>query len=128
MVVHHWESLVAERVGGGSSDDDGDMVQTTGRTIQERDYVQRQAEECRARLTVKAAFFYADDRMLVSTDPGWIQSTFDILTGLFDQVGLRKNVRKTVGMVCKPCWSARLRADESYTRRMMGEGRSFKER
>ena len=40
--------------------------------------------------------------MVSSTDPGWLQSEFVMLTGLFDLVGLRKNIRKTMGMVCKP--------------------------
>ena len=53
---------------------------------------------------------------------------FDTLTGIFDRVGLQKNVRKTVGMVCRPCWAAGVRADEAYTRGMIEEGRSFKER
>ena len=53
---------------------------------------------------------------------------FDMLTGIFDRVGLRTNVRKTVGMVWRPCRAAGVRADEAYTRRMTGEGRSFKER
>ena len=46
--------------------------------------------------------------------------------GLFDRVGLRKNVRKTVGMVCQPCRAAGVR-DKAYTRRMTREGRIFKE-
>ena len=51
---------------------------------------------------MKQAFFYADDSVVESTDLGWLQSEFVMLTGLFDQVGLRKNIRKTMGMVCKP--------------------------
>ena len=70
-------------------------------------------EEGNARLKVKVAFFYADDRIVTSTDPGWIQLNFDSLTGLFDQVGLYTNIRKTVGMVCRPCQAAGLRADKA---------------
>ena len=51
---------------------------------------------------VNAAFFSADDGLVASTDPGWIHSVFDTLTGIFDRVGLWKNVRNTVGVVCKP--------------------------
>ena len=47
---------------------------------------------------------------------------FDVLTGLFDRVGLWTNVRKTVGMMCRPCQEAGVRAEKAYTRRMMGEG------
>ena len=53
---------------------------------------------------------------------------FDMLTGLFDRVGLRTKVRKTVGMVCRPFRAARVRADEAYNQRMTGEGMIFKER
>ena len=76
---------------------------------------------------MKAAFFYAVDGVVAYTDPGCLQSVFDLLTGLFDQVGMRTNARNTVGMVCRPCWEAGVRSDKSYTRRMTGEGRSFKE-
>ena len=58
----------------------------------------------------------------------WIQLAFDTLTGLFDQVGLQTNIRKIVGMVCRPCWAADVRSDEAYTRQMIGKGLSFKER
>ena len=61
---------------------------------------------------VKVELFYADEGLVASTDPGWLQSEFDTLTGLFDQVGLRTNVRKTMGMVCRTCWAAGVRADE----------------
>ena len=56
-------------------------------------------EEGNARLKVKAGFFYADNGLVASTDPGWLQSDFDTLTGIFGRVGLRKNMRKTVGML-----------------------------
>ena len=78
-------------------------------------------------MTAKEAFCYDDDGMVAYTDPGWIHSEFDTLTGLPDRVVLRTNVRKTVGMVCRPCRVTRVRADEAYTRSMTGEGRRFKE-
>ena len=79
------------------------------------------------RLKAKAAFFYADDRMVVSTETGWIQTKFDTLTGLFNRVGLKKNVTKTVGMVCHPCQAAGVQADKAYTRWMIGVRKSYKE-
>ena len=69
---------------------------------------------------VEATFFYAVDGMVASTYPGWLQSSFDMLTGIFDLVGLRTNIRKTVGMVCKPCRASRVRVDEDCTWRMTG--------
>ena len=55
-----------------------------------------------SRLNVQADFFYADDRMVASTYPGWLHTAFNTLAGIFDRVGLLTNVRKTVGMVCQP--------------------------
>ena len=63
--------------------------------------------EGHAHLTVKLELFYADDRMVVSTDPVWLQSEFDTLTGIFEQVGLRKNIRKIVVMLCRSCQKPR---------------------
>ena len=57
--------------------------------------------------------FYADDEMVASTKPGWLQTTFNTLTGIFDRVGLRKNAQKTVGMVCQTCRAVGVRADEA---------------
>ena len=120
-MVCHWESLVAEQVEGGSSNDD-DVEQPTGKEIRERDDGVRRAEEGHARLKAKAEFFYTDNRMVASTSLGWLQTAFDTMTGIFRQMGLRTNVRKTVGMVCQPCRADGVRADEAYTRRMEGEG------
>ena len=85
-------------------------------------------EEGNQRLTVKAEFFYADNGMVESTDPGWLQSAFYMLTGIFDRVGLQKNVQETLGMACRPCRAVRVRSYDAYTWRITGEGRSFKER
>ena len=41
--------------------------------------------------------------MVVSSDPAWLQGAFTVLVGLFDRVGLRKNVWQIVSMVCHPC-------------------------
>ena len=47
----------------------------------------------------QSALFYADDGMVVSSDPAWLQGAFTALVGLFDRVGLLTNYRKTVSMV-----------------------------
>ena len=49
----------------------------------------------------QAALFYADDGMIASTDPLWLQWAFTILVELFDRVGLKTNQRKTVSMACR---------------------------
>ena len=89
-------------------------------TFQEIDDGRWRVVEVHAHLKVKATFFYADDRMVASKDPVWLQSAFVMLRGLFDRVGLRTNVLKTVGMVCRPCRAAGVRANEAYTQSMKG--------
>ena len=42
----------------------------------------------------QAALFYADDGMLVSSNPQWLQWAFTQLVGLFDRVGLKTNCGK----------------------------------
>ena len=76
----------------------------------------------------EGGFFCEDKVMVASTNPRWIQSMFDTLTGIFDRVGLRANFRKTVGIICNLCRSAGVRADKAYIRQMTGEGRNLKDR
>ena len=74
------------------------------------------------------AIFYADDGMVVSSDPTWLQGAFTALLAIFDRVGLMTNVSKTVSMVCQPCQAgAANRTVEAYGRRITGEGRSYME-
>ena len=74
------------------------------------------------------ALFYADDGMVASSDPQWIQGAFSTLVGLFGRVGLRNNFGKTVGMVCPPCQVAGTQLEAAYGRRMTVEGPSYRER
>ena len=76
----------------------------------------------------QAELFYADDGMVASSDPAWIQGAFNALVGLFDRVVLQKNVRKTVRMVCHPFQAAGNITKAAYRRRLMGEGNSYRER
>ena len=77
---------------------------------------------------VKAELFYADNGVVASTDPGWLQSEFDLMMGLFDRVGLQTNIRKTVWMVLWNFREAGVWSGKAYTRSMTGEGGSFKVR
>ena len=61
-----------------------------------------------------------DDGLVASTNPGWMQYVFDTLIGIFDRVGLWTNIRKEVGMLCKPYWAYMVHSDEAYTRKIMG--------
>ena len=63
--------------------------------------------------------------MVAFTDMVWLQNAFDLLTGIFYQVVLQKNVQKTAGMVCQPCRAVGVRSDEAYKCRMTGEERSY---
>ena len=72
--------------------------------------------------------FYADDGMVASSDPVWLQGAFNALVGLFDRVGLQTNVRKIVDMVCHPCQAAGNITMAAYGRRNTGEGLSYRER
>ena len=77
----------------------------------------------------QAALFYADDGMVASSDLAWLQGAFNALVGLFDRVGLRKNVRNTVSMVCHPCQATAGNITKApYGRRLTGEKKSYKER
>ena len=51
---------------------------------------------------------------------------FDTLTGIFYWVGLKMNIRKTVGMFCHPCQAARIRVDKAYTRWTTGAEITYK--
>ena len=77
---------------------------------------------------MEASFLYIDDSMVAFTDLGWLHTAFDILKGLFDQVGVKTNVRKTVGMVCHPYQADGVWAYKAYTWRITVVGRNYKER
>ena len=77
----------------------------------------------------QSAFFYADDGMVVSSDPAWLQGTFSALIAIFNRVGLRTNVGKTVSMACHPCRAgARNRTEAGYSLRLTGVGKTYTER
>ena len=76
----------------------------------------------------QATLFYADNGMVASPYPHWIQGAFSTLVGLFDRVGLQTNVGKTVGMVRCPCWEAGTQLEAAYRQRMTGEGPTYQER
>ena len=76
----------------------------------------------------QAALFYADDGMIASSNPQWLQWAFTQIVGLFDRVGLNTNINKTVSMTCRPCTAAENQSEEAYGRIMTGEGLTFRER
>ena len=70
----------------------------------------------------QATLFYADNGMVASSDPLWLQGEFNTLVGLVDRVGLRENFRKTVIMVCHPCQAAGNLSTAAYGRSVTGGG------
>ena len=76
----------------------------------------------------RAAFFYTDEVLVISTDPVCIQVLFDTLNGLFDRVGLRTNVGTMVGIICCPCRTVGTQLEALYERQMMGEGLTYRAR
>ena len=101
-VVRHWDLFVEERSGGQDR---------SGREGLHHGH-----------------FFYADDGLVSSIDLEWLQGELDTLTGLFDRLGLQKNVGNTVGMVCHPCQAAGTNLEAAHKWRIMGEGLIYRER
>ncbi len=46
--------------------------------------------------------YFVDDRLVSARCPVWLQSSFDILTRLFERIGLLANANKTKVMICMP--------------------------
>ena len=67
-------------------------------------------------------FLYADDGMVVSSNPRWLQWAFNALVILFERVGLRTNVENTISMVCRPCQAAGTKSEVAYGQKMTGGG------
>ena len=76
----------------------------------------------------QTALFYADDGMIASSDPRWLQWAFTQLVRLFDRVGLKTNCKKTVSMTCRPCSTPGNRSEEKYGHTMTGDGTTPRER
>ena len=49
-----------------------------------------------------AAFCYAYNGLITSTNPRWLQRVFNTLTVLLNRMGLHNNVIKTVGVIFLP--------------------------
>ena len=64
------------------------------------------------------ACFHANDGLLVARDPKHLQMAFDLLTSLFDRVGLETNTLKTEAMVFLPGRIKTCLTEEAYRSRM----------
>ena len=74
------------------------------------------------------ALLYAEDGMVASPDPPWLQGAFSNLVGLFDRVGLRTIVGKKVRMVYRLFKAAGTQSEVAHGRQMTREGPSYQER
>ena len=50
---------------------------------------------------------------------------FNVLTNLFEWVGLRTNMWNKVSMSCRPCFIPGLLLESAYTRQVMETGTSY---
>ena len=67
--------------------------------------------------------------MVVSSDPAWPHGAFSALVAIFNRVGLRTNIRKTVSIAYQPCQAgAGNRTEVEYSRRLTGLGKTYTER
>jgi hypothetical protein len=74
------------------------------------------------------ATFYADDGRIAGTDPVKIQESLDLMTALFERVGLNMSVVKTKTMISCGKYQYHKISDIAYKRRMTGQGESHRSR
>ena len=75
-----------------------------------------------------AAYFHANNGLVTATHMGRLQRVFDVLSGLFNRVGLWTNSRKMVNMACNPCLTLGKMSSAAYNQRRKGMGPIFWER
>ena len=100
-VIWYWVTLL-----GGSQGDTGQGLRESIKTLM--------------------VLLYANYGLAASSDIARLQGAFDVLTGLFDQVGLRTNEGNMVSMACRTCHNPHTWSTEAYTRRVTGWGLSYR--
>ena len=71
--------------------------------------------------------FYADDVMVVSKDPEWLQGDINVLIRLFRRVELMENVEKSNTMTCHT-WAIHMgMLEETFSQRSEVEGDTYQE-
>ena len=76
----------------------------------------------------QAELFYADDGMVASSNPRWLQWSFTTLVQLFDRVGLKMNTGKTVSITSRSYPAVGNQSEAAYGHTMTGEGLMYLER
>ena len=81
-------------------------------------------------IRTRIAIFYSNDGLIASRNPETLQKAIDLLTGLFDRVGLQTNIRKTEVIIFMPGNIWIFLTDMAYRPRMAkdfrGEGKRRK--
>ena len=68
------------------------------------------------------AFLYTGDGIIASPRPYRFQVILDVLTVIFDRIGLNTNANKMVGMVYQPCHMSGKHLEAAYEIHIMGVG------
>jgi hypothetical protein len=63
---------------------------------------------------------FVDDGLVSARCPVWLQSSFDILTQLFERIGLLANANKTKVMICMPGKIQAALTEEEYANQQAG--------
>ena len=63
-----------------------------------------------------ATLFYSDDWLLSFPRLVRLKEALYVLKGMFDRVGIQTNVKKTVGMVCYPCYMTGGHSEDEYSK------------
>jgi hypothetical protein len=68
--------------------------------------------------------FFVDDGLVAARFPEWLQSSFNTLITLFEQIGLRTNAKKTKFMTCLLGKILVAQTEEEYASQQMRLGTS----
>ncbi len=72
--------------------------------------------------------FFVDNSLVAARCPEWLQSSFNILINLFEQISLRMNAKKTKVMMCLPGKIQVAQMEEEYASQQTELGTSTKKR
>ena len=74
------------------------------------------------------SYFYYDNEIFALPQLLRLNRVFDVLTGLFNRFGLRKNMQRTVSMTCQQYHAHGRMSVESFKRKMAGADPIFQHR
>ena len=66
--------------------------------------------------------FYADDSLIGSQDPEWLQGAINVLIGILHRVSLMPNIVNSNTMTCQPVDICTGMSEENFSQRSTGEG------